>query len=66
MRKTKHCEQSDAMQYTCDTPRLAQRFGCGICTARKIGEAAKARIQIGRRVLWNVSKVQEYLDSIAE
>lgn len=26
----------------------------------------KARVEVGRRVLWNVSKVHSYIDSLAE
>ena len=41
-----------------------------VCTGRKsaveIGTAASARVRIGRRVLWNVEKVQKYLDTISE
>lgn len=33
--------------------------------AKKIGEDACARIIIGRRVLYSVSKVQKYLETIA-
>ena len=28
--------------------------------------AAQARVQVGRRVLWNVGKIQKYLDAISE
>lgn len=41
---------------------LAQMLGCGKATAVKIGTDAGARFQIGRRVLFNVQKVREYLD----
>lgn len=34
-------------------------------TAVKIGTLAGARVQIGKSVRWNISKVQKYLDSIA-
>ena len=43
-----------------------EKLSCGCATARKIGEQAEARIFIGRRVLYSVSKVQKYLESIAE
>jgi len=35
-----------------------------VATAVKIGEAAGAKIQIGKRVLWNIGKVKKYLDAI--
>lgn len=34
-------------------------------TAVKIGILAGAKVQIGRSVRWNVSRVRAYLDSIA-
>lgn len=49
-----------------DTAGLQALLMAGRATAVKIGTEAGARIQIGRRVLWNVSKVQQYLDSISE
>lgn len=49
-----------------DTSELQERLGCGRHTATEIGLKAGAKIQIGRRVLWNVSKVQLYLDSICK
>lgn len=48
-----------------DTTDLMQVLSCGRSTAVEIGEAAGARIQIGKRVLWNVESIQRYLDSIA-
>lgn len=49
-----------------DIEKLSAILSCGCATARKIGEQAEARIFIGRRVLYSVSKVQKYLESIAE
>ena len=39
--------------------------GSGRATAVKIGTEAGAKIQIGRRVLFKVSVVEKYLDSMA-
>ena len=50
---------------TVTTENLQNILDCGRPTAVEIGTLAKARVEIGRRVLWNVSKVQKYLDSIA-
>ena len=50
---------------TANTETLAEYLDCGRSTAVKIGEAAGAKIQMGKRILWNVRKVQRYLDSIA-
>ncbi|MFV0420124.1 MAG: hypothetical protein ACK5KT_15520 [Dysgonomonas sp.] len=49
-----------------DTSELQFLVCSGRKTAVDIGIAAGARVQIGRRVLWNVSKVQKYLDAISE
>lgn len=66
MRVTKQNEtiiSQDRLAVT--TERLQNILDCGRPTAVEIGTLAKARVEIGRRVLWNVSKVQKYLDSIA-
>ena len=49
-----------------DTEKLQGLLMAGRRTAIKIGTEAGARIQVGKRVLWNVSKVQKYLDQISE
>ena len=49
-----------------DTKELQSLLCCGRDTAVKIGIEAKSRLQIGKRVLWNVKKVQDYLDNISE
>lgn len=51
---------------TVSTPVLQSMIGCGKDTAIKIGTEAKARVKIGRRVLWNVEKVSSYLNSISK
>lgn len=48
-----------------DSVELQILLCCGSATAVKIGEAAGGRVKIGRRVLWNVKKIQEYLDAIS-
>lgn len=50
---------------TVDANGLAGMLKCGRATATKIGNEAGARIQIGRRVLYKVSKVEEYLNALA-
>lgn len=52
-------------QVTVTTENLQNILDCGRPTAVEIGTLAKARIEVGRRVLWNVGKIQKYLDSIA-
>lgn len=48
-----------------DTLELAGILHCGRTTAVKIGTAAGARLQIGKRVLWNLSKVRMHVDEIS-
>lgn len=45
---------------------LAQMLDCGRSTAVKIGIRAGARVQVGRRVLYNVDAVRRYLNEIRE
>ena len=45
-----------------DTNGLQAMLSSGRKTAVEIGTAAQARVQVGRRVLWNVGKIQKYLD----
>ena len=51
---------------TVDTPTLQRLLSCGRFTATEIATAAGARVKVGRRILWNVNKIQQYLDSISE
>ena len=64
MRKTK--ERETDMLLSVDIEKLSALLSCGQATAKKIGEDARARIIIGRRVLYSVSKIQKYLETIAE
>lgn len=50
---------------TVTSEELALFMGCGRKTAVDTGEKAGARVQIGRRVLWNIEKVREYLNKIS-
>ena len=59
MRKT--MERDTQQKLMVDVKGLAAMLSCGLSSARKIGEQAGARIQIGRRVLYSVEKVQEHI-----
>ncbi len=59
MRKTKANNISDAIMIT--TEQLMQKMNCGYQTAVTIGTEAEARIYIGRRVWYNVEKIEKYL-----
>lgn len=48
------------------TEKLQDYLGCGRSAATEIGKRAGAKIKIGKRVLWNMSKIQKYLDTISE
>lgn len=50
---------------TVDTETLAGMLNCGRATAVQIGNDAGARIQIGKRVLYKVSLVEAYLNTLA-
>lgn len=54
-------KKSEVSKLAVDTDELMNMLSCGKQTAVKIGEESYARIQIGRRVLWNVEKVKRYL-----
>lgn len=64
MRETKKRETEHKLAV--DIEELSAMLSCGNVTARKIGEDAKAKITVGRRVLYSVGKVEEYLRIIAE
>ena len=50
---------------TVDTAKLQSLLNCGRQSAVEIGVAAGARSCVGRRVLWNVSKVKDYLNQVS-
>lgn len=49
-----------------DTATLMQMLSVGRDTADRIGKDAGAAIKIGRRRLFNVSKVRTYIDALGE
>lgn len=63
MRRTKERETEQLLAV--DIEKLSAMLSCGQASARKIGEDAGARVEIGRRVLYSVSKVSKYLEDIA-
>lgn len=64
MNKTKERESIEVLAV--DIDKLAAMLSCGHTTARKIGEQAEAKINIGRRVLYSVDKVKKYLNLISD
>ncbi len=51
---------------TVNTKSFCEYYDCGRATAVKLGNVAGAHIQIGRRVLWDISKIDAYIDSISK
>lgn len=49
-----------------DTNHLMELLDCGKHTAIKIGNLANAKVCIERKLFWNVKRIQQYLDLIAE
>lgn len=66
MRATSSKGSVNEKQLLVDTTGLQSILSCGYRTAVKIGTDAGARVQNGRRVLWNTKKLQQYLDAISE
>lgn len=64
MRKANTMETNNRV--TVNTESLAKMLDCGRATAVKIGTAAGARVQIGKRVLFKMDKVDEYLNKLTE
>ena len=48
------------------TNELREVLHSGKDTAVKIGKEAGAEVRIGRRVLWNLPKINLYINSISE
>lgn len=65
MRATKATKNTEK-QILVDTNGLQEMLCAGRPAAVKIGTEAGARVKSGRRVFWNVRKVQQYIDAISE
>lgn len=66
MRATKQFNNVDTQsKITINTDELQAMLSCGRYFAIQIGEAAEARIQIGKRIFWNVEKIKSYINSIS-
>ena len=64
--RTKDTSIPTSAKLCIDTAELQQMLCAGRKTAIKMGIEAGARIKVGTRVMWNVKKVSEYLDSISK
>lgn len=65
MNKTK-IPPGDSEKILVDTEELRRMLGAGKASAVDIGTAAGARVQQGRRVLWNVQKIRDYINAVSE
>lgn len=62
-KKFNNVDTNDKIAIT--TEELQSMLSCGRSSAVQIGQMAEARIQIGKRVFWNVKKIREYIDLIS-
>lgn len=65
MEKTKKFDD-DFQRILVDTSELQKILCAGRQAAVTIGTDAEARVEVGRRVFWNVQKIQKYIDSISK
>jgi len=66
MKKREAVETADlTYNVLVDTKELQKVTSCGRDAALKLGNAAGARVQLGKRVLWNMAKIRAYLDQIS-
>ena len=65
MKKTTYQTVSKESCKTTGIQGLMQYIGSGRATAERIARLAGARIEIGGRVLYNLSKIDNYLDSVS-
>lgn len=48
-----------------NTQQLQTMLNCGRGSAVSIGTAAGAKVQVGRRVFWVLTKVEDYLKKVS-
>lgn len=51
---------------TVSVKEVMKLFGVGKNIAYKIGKEAGAEVRVGRRLLFNVKKLEAYIDSLTE
>ncbi len=62
MRRTSESSIDLQCRMLISTNDLRELLSCGVSTATKIGMDAGAKVQMGKRVLWNREKIQKYID----
>ena len=65
MYKTTDTEGTER-KLTVDIVGLQKLLSTGRATAQKIGDDAGASLKVGRRKLYNVAKIEKYLDTLTE
>lgn len=66
MNKTSESDLDISKKILINTKELQIMLSCGRFSAVKVGEDARARIEVGKRVLWNRKKIEKYLGDIAD
>lgn len=64
MRKTNVIETPNKI--TVDIKTLQGMLGVGRDTAMRVGKEAHAVIRVGRRTLYNVAKIENYMEGLSE
>lgn len=59
-------KQSTTAGRLMDTEELRAYTGLGRNNAMKFGEEIGAKVKVGRRVLWDRKKIDQYLDELTE
>lgn len=59
-------KQEQQQKILVNTIQLMKMLDCGKPTAVKVGTNAQAKVCIGRKILWNIKKVQEYVYDVSE
>ena len=62
--KTNKSISEDSLLMNIET--LQSELNCGKFTAKQIAEKARAKVTVGRRVLYSREKIKKYLEQIAE
>ncbi len=65
MQRTTASKIALSQKFLINTKELQELLSCGRYSAVKIGTDAGARVEIGKRVLWNRAKIERYVLDIA-
>ena len=57
-------KSNDNLKLSASREELEEILGCGRATAERVGEEANAKFKIGRRTLYNLEKIEEFINSI--